>query len=368
METGYNNYASDFSKKGDKVITPNQLRWLPQKFPEDGEEVKFLEGIQTICGAGEPAMKDGLTMHMFSFNASMVDEAFYNSDGDMLFVAQEGNITFRTEFGVIQIAPKEIAVIQRGIKFGVEVKGPVRGYFCELFKGHFVLPDLGPIGTNGLANPRDFETPVAWYEDEDKEFKLINKFCGEYFTATMDHSIYDVVAWHGNYAPYKYDLEKFNTIGSISYDHPDPSIFTVLTAQSDDPGQAVCDFVIFPPRWLVAEHTFRPPYYHRNTMSEFMGNIIGKYDAKEAGFCPGAASLHSSMTAHGPEAEVFEKASTAELKPMIVSPGGMAFMFETCYLLKMTQYAMDYNNIDLDYYKCWKGIPNNFRDEIKKEI
>lgn len=335
--------------------------------PGEDQKVKFLDGIRTISGAGGPALKDGLAIHVFAFNASMEDECFYNSDGDLLIVPQEGELTLKTEFGLLKVAPKEIAVVQRGIKFSVEVAGPVRGYMCEIYKGHFNLPDLGPIGTNGMANPRDFETPVAWYEDEDKDFKVINKFCGKFFSATQDHSVYDVVAWHGNYAPYKYDLNLYNTIGSISFDHPDPSIFTVLTAPTDDAGQAVCDFVIFPPRWLVAEHTFRPPYYHRNTMSEYMGNISGKYDAKEEGFVPGAGSLHSTMTAHGPEKEVFEKASTAELSPQIISPDGMAFMFETCYLLKMTDYGISQDNIDADYYKCWDGLKNNFREELKKK-
>lgn len=246
------------------------------------------------------------------------------------------------------------------------LEGQSRGYIAEVFKGHFVLPDLGPIGSNGLANARDFEVPVSWYEDTTDKWKIVNKFMGKFFQIEYDHSPFDIVAWHGNYAPYRYDLRRYNTIGSISFDHPDPSIFTVLSAQSDDPGQAVCDFVIFPPRWLVAEKTYRPPYYHRNTMSEFMGNISGTYDAKEQGFGPGCSSLHSSMSGHGAEADVFIKASAADLKPFKVGENSMAFMFETCYMLKLSDYAMDPSNQDTDYYKCWQTLPKVFNKDKKE--
>ncbi len=249
----------------------------------------------------------------------------------------------------------------------MEGKNPARGWLAELFKGHFVIPDLGPIGANGLANERDFEAPVAAYENKQgEEWTVVNRFAGKVFQYKQDHSPYDVVAWHGNYYPYKYDLNKFNTIGSISYDHPDPSIFTVLTAQTDDPGQAALDFVIFPPRWLVAEHTFRPPYYHRNCMSEFMGNISGTYDAKEAGFGPGASSLHSMMSAHGPEGDVFEKASNNAQVPSKTPEDSLAFMFETCYMLKLTDYAMHHAGVDDTYAKCWQNLKPHFNKNSKK--
>ena len=264
-----------------------------------------------MCGAGEPSLKNGLGIHLFSFNKNMGNQAFYSSDGDMLIVPQMGHLHITTEYGKLEIEPEQIAVIQRGIKFKVDLKDcdQARGYICETYKSHFQLPDLGPIGANSLANPIHFESPTAWYEDTSENWTIISKFNGKFFNYSLSHSPFNVVAWHGNYCPYRYDLRKFNTIGSISYDHPDPSIFTVLTCQSDEPGQAVVDFVIFPPRWLVAEKTFRPPYYHRNTMSEFMGNLKGVYDAKEYGFIPGASSLHSTMSGHGPEHAVFEKAS-----------------------------------------------------------
>lgn len=253
-------------------------------------------------------------MGMYTCNASMENEAFFNSDGDLLIVPQQGKLSVMTEFGQLEAEPWEIIVIQRGIKFAVSVEGETKGYYCELYDGHFTLPDLGLIGTNGNANPRDFQYPKAKYFDDTNEMRIVQKFLGKFFEYTLPHNIFDVVAWHGNYVPYKYDCHHFNAMGSISYDHPDPSIFTVLTCQTNDPGLAACDFAIFAPRWLSMENTFRPPYYHRNTMNEFMGNIAGTYDAKEKGFVPGAASLHSCMSAHGPEAEVLEKASTMELK------------------------------------------------------
>lgn len=267
----------------------------------------------------------------------------------MMIVPQVGTLLIKTEFGRISVGPKEITVIPRGVKFSIDLKeDKARGWIAEVYKGHFAIPDLGPIGSNGLANDRDFQAPVAWYEDKDEEWTIHSKFSGSFWHYKQDHSPFDVVAWHGNFYPYKYNLELFNTMGTISYDHPDPSIFTVLTVQSDDPGQAILDFVIFPPRWLVGEDTFRPPYYHRNTMTEFMGNIAGTYDAKEKGFIPGASSLHSCMSGHGPEAEVFNKASNMELKPAFIGVGSLAFMFETCYMMKLSNWANG-ENVDEDY-------------------
>jgi len=271
-------------------------------------------------------------------------QAFYSADGDFLIVAQQGTLDIQTELGRLLVRPGEIAVIPRGIRYRVDLpEGPSRGYVLELFQGHFQLPELGPIGSNGLANARDFQAPVAAYEDDQSDWVITVKFGGRLFDAAQDHSPFDVVAWHGNYYPYKYDLGRFNTIGSISYDHPDPSIFTVLTAPSPIVGTAVADFVIFPPRWLVAEGTFRPPWYHRNTMSEFMGLIAGDYDAKaggQDGFQPGGASLHNVMAAHGPDEGTFEAASNAELAPQKVGAGSMAFMFESSLMLGVTDWSL----------------------------
>jgi homogentisate 1,2-dioxygenase len=303
-------------------------------------------------------MKAGLAVHVYACNASMEREVFYNSDGDFLFVPQEGALRLVTELGVLHVAPHEIAVVQRGMRYRVEVSGPVRGYVLEVYGAHFELPNLGPLGANGLANARDFLVPVAAFEDVEAPHTVLTKYGGRVFAATTPHSPLDVVAWHGNYAPYKYNLDRFNCMNSVTYDHPDPSIYTVLTAPTDTPGVAAADFVIFPPRWMVMEHSFRPPYYHRNTMSEFMGMVYGKYDAK-VGFVPGGASLHSCMTAHGPDADTFVKASTEALEPVKFG-GGLAFMFETTYMLALTDYALACEQRDVEYQKCWSKLPKLF--------
>ena len=314
-------------------------------------------------------MKQGLGMFIFAAGKSMDKyEAFYSADGDFLIVLQHGVLDIRTELGRILVRPNEICVIPRGIRYNVSLPhGPVRGYILELYQGHFQLPELGPIGSNCLANARDFQAPIAdFIEDHGSStpYTILSKFNGHLFAASQTHSPFDVVAWHGTYYPYKYDLGRFNAIGSISFDHPDPSIFTVLTAQSDHLGTAVADFVIFPPRWLVSEDTFRPPWYHRNTMSEFMGLIHGDYDAKSGGgFQPAGASLHNIMSAHGPDSNTHLKASTAELKPMKVGTGSMAFMFESCLMIGVTDWGLKKcNKIQEDYNKeSWEPLKVHFK-------
>ncbi|MCC2690546.1 MAG: homogentisate 1,2-dioxygenase, partial [Rhizobiaceae bacterium] len=292
--------------------------------------------------------------------ADMVDEHFFNADGELLVVPQEGALRFVTEMGVIEIDPGQICVLPRGLVFRVElVDGPVRGYVCENYGAKFTMPDRGPIGANCLANPRDFKTPVAWFEDRDARCRLTVKWCGRFYVTELDHSPLDVVAWHGNYAPYKYDLAAFSPVGAILFDHPDPSIFTVLTAPSGEAGTANVDFVLFPPRWLVAEDTFRPPWYHRNVMSEFMGLVRGRYDAKEEGFLPGGISLHNMMLAHGPDASGFEKASLAELRPVKLEDT-LAFMFETRFPQMVTAFAARAETLQQDYIDCWAGLKKRF--------
>ena len=351
------------------VTTPNQLRWDPLSLP--AVPTDFIDGITTIAGNGDLFAQTGIGIHIYACNKDMDDRYFYNADGEMLIVPEMGSLTVYTELGVIEVGPGEVCCLPRGLKFrvaiaqGSEVNEQLsarRGYICENYGAQFRLPDLGPIGANGLANPRDFETPVAWYEDKDGECEIVAKFGGNLWSCTSGHSPLDVVAWHGNYAPYKYDLRRFNTIGSISYDHPDPSIFTVLTSPSSEPGVANCDFVIFPDRWLVAEDTFRPPWYHRNTMSEYMGLIYGQYDAKEEGFVPGGGSLHNQMSAHGPDLDAFEKASNADLKPQKLS-GTLAFMFESRYIIRPTKFAMDCAELQHEYSEVWQGLKKNFRKD-----
>lgn len=332
--------------------TPNQLRW--DALPLPTEPTDFVNGLTTIAG------NDGIAIHIYAANRSMQDRYFYNADGELLIVPELGGLRFHTELGILEIAPKEICVIPRGVKFRVELLDKeARGYVCENYGALFTLPDLGPIGANGLANPRDFQIPVAAFEDVEGEFKLIAKFCGNLWEAEIGHSPLNVVAWHGNFAPYKYDLARFNTINSVSFDHPDPSIFTVLTSPTDTPGTANCDFVIFPSRWVVAEHTFRPPYFHRNLMNEYMGLIFGVYDAKEKGFVPGGASLHNCMSAHGPDADTFAKASAAELTPQRYE-NTLAFMFESCSVIRPTKFAMETPALQSDYFECWQGLKKKF--------
>jgi homogentisate 1,2-dioxygenase len=340
------------------VTTPNQLRWNPLPMPE--AETDFIDGLTTIAGNGDSFSQMGIAVHIYACNRDMKDRFFYNADGEMLVVAEKNRVRFLTELGILEIGSGEIAVLPRGLKFRVELPdGEARGYICENYGAQFRLPDLGPIGANGLANPRDFETPVAWFEDVEGEMELVAKFGGNLWACEIDHSPLDVVGWHGNYAPYRYDLRRFNTIGSISYDHPDPSIFTVLTSPSGEAGVANCDFVIFPDRWLVAENTFRPPWYHRNVMSEYMGLCYGQYDAKEEGFVPGGGSLHNSMSAHGPDLDAFEKASNAELRPQKLE-GTMAFMFESRYIIRPTRFAMETDALQQDYFEVWQKLKKNF--------
>ncbi|KAL6925389.1 hypothetical protein ACHAP8_012285 [Fusarium lateritium] len=376
--------ASEPILKAKLNYIPQQLRWDP--FDVD-EKVDWVRGLKLVSGAGDPTLKTGIGIYVFTAGRDMDERtAMYSSDGEMLVVAQHGVLDIQTELGRILVRPNEIAVLPRGIRYRVTLpEGPVRGYILELYQGHFQLPELGPIGSNCLANPRDFQVPVANFEEDTAStWTILNKFNNELFVAEQGHTPFDVVAWHGKCEylaryvfvhgawtrltllvyPYKYDLGRFSVIGSISFDHPDPSIYTVLTGPSDHPGTAIADFVIFPPRWLVQEDTFRPPWYHRNTMSEFMGLICGQYDAKTGGgFQPAGASLHNVMTAHGPDADSFERASNSDLQPMKVGEGSMAFMFESSLMLGTTDWGLETcNKVQEDYNKhSWEGLKVHFR-------
>jgi homogentisate 1,2-dioxygenase len=342
--------------------SPNQLRWDP--LPVPAAPTDFVDGLVTWAGNGDPRTQSGCAIHLYAANRSMTGRFFYSADGEMLIVPQLGRLRLATELGRIEIEPQEVAVVPRGVRFRVELlDGEARGYVCENFGEPFRLPDLGPIGANGLANPRDFLAPTAWYEDREGAFELVGKFMGRLWAAAIDHSPLDVVAWHGNDAPYKYDLRRFNTIGSVSYDHPDPSIFLVLHSPSDTAGVDNIDFVIFPPRWLAMEDSFRPPWYHRNIASEFMGLIHGVYDAKATGFVPGSVSLHNCMSGHGPDAETFAKASAADTtKPHRIADT-MAFMFESRWVIQPTRIAIESAQLQADYFQCWQGLTKHFDPE-----
>ena len=336
------------------VLPPEPLRWGPFEIP--GDPLDFVDGLRTVAANGDAETQVGIAAHVYLANRSMERRALVDADGELLIVPQQGRLVITTEMGVLDVKPGEIALVPRGVVFKVALPdGPSRGYVCENYGALFRLPELGPIGSNGLANARDFQVPVAAYETDAGSYEVIRKFGGRLWRASMAQSPFNVVAWHGNLAPVKYDTANFMTIGSISFDHPDPSIFTVLTSPSDTPGTANCDFVIFPPRWLVAEDTFRPPWYHRNVMSEFMGLIEGAYDAKEGGFAPGGASLHNQMAGHGPDRASYEKAVAADLKPHKID-GTMAFMFESRWVIRPTRWAAETPLCQLDYDDCWAGF------------
>ena len=347
--------TNDFDPSGS---TPNQLRWDPPSMPSS--PVDFLAGLVTMAGNGDPTRQQGCAIHLYAANRSM-ERYFSDADGELLIVPQRGRLRIATELGLLDVGASEFAVLPRGLRFRVELlESEATGYVCENFGAPFQLPDLGPIGSNGLANARDFLFPVAAYEDRDGAFELVNKFAGQLWLAAIDHSPLDVVAWHGNYAPYKYHLGNFNALGSISFDHPDPSIFLVLQSPSDTTGVDNIDFVVFPPRWLAMENTFRPPWFHRNIASEFMGLVSGLYDAKHEGFVPGGGSLHNCMSGHGPDAETFERALVADTsKPQRITDG-LAFMFETRWLIKPTRFAMEAAQLQPEYFRCWQGLRKRF--------
>jgi homogentisate 1,2-dioxygenase len=341
------------------ALAPEPMRWHPISL--DNADVDFIDGIHTLAANGDAEAHSGIAAHVYLASRSMERRAFVNADGEMLLVPQQGRLVITTEMGVLDVKPGEIALLPRGVAFKIALPdGPSRGYVCENYGAQFRLPELGPIGSNGLANARDFQAPVAAFESDAGGYEIVKKFAGRFWRAPTKQSPFNVVAWHGNLAPVKYDTANFMTIGSISFDHPDPSIFTVLTSPSDTPGTANCDFVIFPPRWLVMEDTFRPPWYHRNLMSEFMGLVYGEYDAKPGGFKPGGASLHNAMVPHGPDEEAFDKASHADLQPQKLDHT-LAFMFESRFRFIPTAWALQSPALDADYADCWAGLKDQFK-------
>ncbi|MCY7315573.1 MAG: homogentisate 1,2-dioxygenase [Rubrivivax sp.] len=369
---GYSAYAHagwTTGAAGGVAAPPDPLRWPP--FPLAAGDVDFIDGLHTVCANGDADAQVGLAALVYSCTRSMECRALINTDGEMLLVPQQGRLRITTELGVLEVKPGEIALVPRGLAFKVGLltggggqggnEGAARGYVCENYGAPLRLPELGPIGSNGLANARDFIAPQAAFEDTPGAYELIKKSAGRLWRAEQRATPFNVVAWHGNLAPLKYDTTNFMALGSISFDHPDPSIFTVLTSPSDTPGTANCDFVIFPPRWMVAEDTFRPPWFHRNLMSEFMGLVYGQYDAKPEGFRPGGASLHNMMVPHGPDAEAFAKASHAPLAPHKLEHT-LAFMFESRLRFVPTAWALQPGLLDTGYADCWANLADQFDD------
>lgn len=341
-----------------EVTSLGQYRWDP--LPHSDKALDWLTGMRTMTTAGDVNTQVGMASHIYLANKSMVDTCFYSADSELIIVPQEGILRFNTELGIMDIEPQEIAIIPRGLLYRVEIiEGPARGFVCENYGQKFDLPNRGPIGANCLANRRDFKTPTAAFEDNDRNTKVIIKWCGEFHETEINHSPLDVVAWHGNYAPCKYDLRNYCPIGAVLFDHPDPSLYSVLTAPSGVEGTANIDFVLFRDRWLVTENTFRPPWYHKNIMSELMGNIFGQYDAKPSGFVPGGMSLHNMMLPHGPDKDAFEKASNTELLPEKLN-NTMSFMFETRFPQHLTRFAADEAPLQDDYIDCWSDIEKKF--------
>ncbi|WP_216892971.1 homogentisate 1,2-dioxygenase [Nocardia alni] len=341
------------------VADPNRLRWDPM--PQNGSGLDFLDSVYTVAANGDVLRRQGIAIHLYRATESMRSRYFCDADGELLIVPQDGNILVHTEFGKLLVEPGQFAVIGRAIRFRVDILGAVAaGYICENYGSPFALPELGPLGANGLAHARHFRYPVAAYENIDETVEVVQKFGGNLWTAEYDHSPLDVVAWHGSHAPYLYDLEDFNAFGTVGFDHPDPSIFTVLTSASDTPGQANVDFAAFPPRWTVPEHTFRPPHFHRNVMTEFMGLVRGVHDSKAEGFVPGGASLHNMWAAHGPDRETFELAGAAELVPVKLE-GSLPFMFETRWPLVVTEQAYNAPHRQRDYDDSWAGLGGQFQ-------
>lgn len=343
---------------GEVPTPPNQLRWRPLPIP--AEPTDFVAGLVTIGGNGDPAQQTGGAVHLYAFNTSMTERFFYNADGELMLVPQLGALIVRTEFGVLQVAPGEICVVPRGIKFRVELEGSAaRGYAFENYGAHWRLPELGPLGTNGLANSRDFLAPVAAFEERDGDFRVVAKFLGSLWEAAIDHSPLDIVAWHGTYVPYKYDLRRFNCINTVTYDHPDPSIFTVLTSPTAQPGTANSDFCVIPDRWSVAENTFRPPPFHRNVASEYVGLVQGRYIGKAEGFEPGCGSLHNCMAGHGPDRDAFEAGTNAKNEPQYLADT-LTIIFETQLVIRPTRFALETELLERDYYRHWQGLEKRF--------
>ncbi len=362
MHAPYRRKANGLLRSGpfNEIETPpTRLRWDPLPLPS--RPADFIDGLASFAGSGEPATLSGLAVHVYRATRSMTDRYFANADGELMFVPQLGELLLCTELGKLEVKPREIAVVPRGIKFKVVVKGAARGYLCENYGAPFRLPELGPLGSQGLAQRRDFLAPVAAFEERGGKCEVVQKFQGNLWAAEYRHSPLDVVAWHGNYAPYKYPLDRFMALNSVTFDHSDPSIFTVLTSPSGVPGVANCDFVIFPPRWQVAEHTFRPPWFHRNIMSELMGLVHGVYESKAEGFLPGGVSIHNCLQGHGPDLPTYEKASAAELKPHRLE-NTLAFMWESRYVFRPTRFALGAPQLQKNYeVKTWDGFKKRFK-------
>ncbi|EOO02373.1 putative homogentisate -dioxygenase protein [Phaeoacremonium minimum UCRPA7] len=272
----------------------------------------------------------------------MRNTAFCNNDGDMLILPQEGRLDIQTEFGHLMVRPGELAVIQAGMRFTVRLPDGVgRGYIQEVFGSHYELPELGPVGSNGMALARDFEIPVASFDVDQSKWTIVVKLVGQLFAYEQNHTPFDVVAWHGTYAPYKYAMEKFINSATVDRDQSDPSIYCVLTAKSKIPGVSLSDFLIFTPKWSVTRNTFRPPYYHRNVATELMGMIYGTWAGSATLLEPGGLTYEPSYMPHGESYERWKEATSVDLQPQRMGEQSMAFMMHISGHVSLTKYALE---------------------------
>ncbi|KAH9874017.1 hypothetical protein IAQ61_004645 [Plenodomus lingam] len=363
------NIQNCFLSLNPKVATlPEQAEWRPFPLPKEEEKIDFANGLHTLAGSGDPNIREGLALYVYMINSSMERRAFCNADGDFLICAQLGTLDIVTEMGKIFLQPGEICVIQRGIRFCMNLAPDTkvaRGYITEVWGSMWELPDLGPLGGHGLANPRDFLYPVAAIDDNlHVDWQIVNKINGELVAIQQDHSPFDLVAWHGNVVPYKYDLTKFSSQNSTSIDHTDPSIFTVLTAKSRDPLTPLADFLWFGPRWDVATNTFRLPYFHRNSASEFLACLYGQGLGRSDDFQPGGGSFEGGHTPHGGFHEGYQHGMRIhESQPEKILTEQLTIMIESSRLFLWTEWARKGCGVIDEHgtnYKVWEALPDRF--------
>ncbi|GAD98612.1 homogentisate 1,2-dioxygenase, putative [Paecilomyces variotii No. 5] len=346
--------VSVFSSQNEGVsFVPFNNEWGPLEIPLESKPTNFWQGIKTILGHGDPTLKEGVAVHQYAANLSMDKEAFVNHDGDYLFVPQQGRLDIQTELGRMMVLPGELFVIPAGLRFKVSLPdGPSRGYIQEIFGSHFELPDLGPIGSNGLALPQDFEIPVASYDLDTSSWEIITKLAGKLYHYEQAHTPFDVVGWHGNYVPYKYEIEKLLALSS-SKDQLDPSAYTILTAKSKIPGVSITDFCAFTPKWVNSLNSWRPPYYHRTMGAEVMGMVRGEYGGSAKTLEPGALTCDNAYVPHGETYDAWKKHAFVDLEPTLLGAG----------VLSITKFALErHNQIKPMREELWDNMHGHFLD------
>lgn len=336
--------------------SPNLSAWSQIVDDSEGPQ-DFVAGLTTLGGAGNPALRRGFALHGYRATADMEDHAFTNADGDLLVLPQQGRLIALTEFGALEVEPGEVLLLPRGLRVSILVPdGEAQGYAAEIFAGHFQLPERGPIGANGLVDERHFRGPTPYYEDRlAPGFRMTHKFGGALSEATQDHSPFDVVGWHGAYLPLAYRFSAFSPVSNTAFDHTDPSAFTVLSAALDEEGANALDLVVFPARWDPTEHTFKPPYFHRNVTTEINGII--EDPSLNAPFTTGMVFVTPSMTPHGVRAGAVErflaKSDEAADRPTKSSSKSLWFQFETALHFHRTEWAKRTDLAKEDWPDVW---------------